>query len=37
MVAAITAANLDSGLSIVPIKPEIDSHGLPMQMIYYAP
>jgi predicted RNase H-like nuclease len=37
MVAAITASNLDSGLSTVPIRPKIDSHELPMQMIYYTP
>lgn len=37
IVAAITASNLDFGLSRIPIKLEVDSLGLPMQMIYYIP
>lgn len=37
LVAVITASKIDLGLLMIPTNPEIDSNGLPMQMIYHIP
>ncbi len=37
MSAAITASRINQGLLMIPKTTELDSNGLPMQMVYYVP